>query len=191
MRKCLCGCGGRVSKSTNKYIHGHSMGGRHHSSESKEKISRTVRKTMSDPEIREELRRRATGVPKSHESRLKTSRTITTLLSNGMYYYRGYHYITQYEFKILRKRVLDRDNNACVVCGKISKPLTVHHVVPTRLAYKNRYCDHESNMVTLCISCHNSIEPKMDLERWRESVCSLSKYLARFKYDYVLAEEYG
>jgi ribosomal protein S27E len=63
----------------------------------------------------------------------------------------------------------DRDNNTCQVCGKtqgqVGNALDVHHVKPFRsfnyIAEENenyRQANELSNLVTLCRSCHISVE---------------------------------
>jgi 5-methylcytosine-specific restriction endonuclease McrA len=49
----------------------------------------------------------------------------------------------------LKARILDRDGNACQVCGKEIGKLNVHHI-------DDRKEDHSpSNLLTLCQSCHS------------------------------------
>ena len=64
--------------------------------------------------------------------------------------------------KIRRDRILKRDNYSCQVCGYnpfqliigIGKPLHLHHID------KNDRNNHDSNMITLCPSCHAKIHNK-------------------------------
>jgi 5-methylcytosine-specific restriction endonuclease McrA len=52
----------------------------------------------------------------------------------------------------VRRQVLDRDNDQCVVCGTNWR-LELHHVV-----YRSQGGTHdESNLATLCQDCHRRI----------------------------------
>lgn len=61
-------------------------------------------------------------------------------------------------WKDLRLNILKRDNWTCqnIDCGKNyrngKKRLHVHHIIP----YKKTKDNSESNLITLCISCHKS-----------------------------------
>lgn len=52
-----------------------------------------------------------------------------------------------------RKKVLERDGHVCKVCGS-NKTLHVHHIVKWRESKD----DSESNLITLCASCHFTVE---------------------------------
>jgi hypothetical protein len=51
-----------------------------------------------------------------------------------------------------KKRILDRDNNKCVLCSKTSN-LTLQHVVPYSKGGETSY----RNLVTLCTSCNQEL----------------------------------
>lgn len=60
----------------------------------------------------------------------------------------------------LRMAVLKRDNYSCRICGRNCHDfedvqLHVHHVTP----FKNGGPTHEQNLLTLCHTCHNGLEP--------------------------------
>ena len=60
----------------------------------------------------------------------------------------------------LRGQVLKRDSYRCAICGRrprdhIDLELHVHHVIPWRMGGPTT----ESNLVTLCGSCHKGMEP--------------------------------
>ena len=50
---------------------------------------------------------------------------------------------------VLRKKILDRDNNKCMKCASTNK-LEVHHI----LLRSNGGSNNESNLITLCSACH-------------------------------------
>ena len=68
-----------------------------------------------------------------------------------------------------RKLALKRDNYTCQKCGikqeDLRCELTVHHKKP----YHDGGTNELSNLITLCISCHCSVEPRLKKEN-RNSV---------------------
>lgn len=52
--------------------------------------------------------------------------------------------------------IRERDGNTCVICGAIggNKKFPVHHIIPFCISEDNE----ESNLVTLCPSCHPMVE---------------------------------
>lgn len=58
----------------------------------------------------------------------------------------------------LKDNIFERDEYTCMWCGKHSKQLTVHHVMPI-WASSELACD-EDNLVTLCRDCHFKINGK-------------------------------
>ncbi|MFC7075040.1 HNH endonuclease [Haloarcula halophila] len=82
----------------------------------------------------------------------------------------------------VRERALDRDGNACVVCGDdaddIGRNPDVHHVVPVRLFAASpvlavRDAHTLDNVVSLCPACHRRAEfgqfSRAEL-RWRAGI---------------------
>lgn len=64
-------------------------------------------------------------------------------------------------FKIIRKEILQRDNNKCYLCDitKIkNRNLSVHHI-----DYNKRNCS-KNNLITLCLSCH--IKTNFNRDYW-------------------------
>ena len=56
----------------------------------------------------------------------------------------------------LARKIRKRDNYTCNVCDK--KPsYDVHHIVP----YNHSKDDSETNLITLCRSCHRKVESKL------------------------------
>lgn len=59
----------------------------------------------------------------------------------------------------LRKATIMRDNAKCMDCGKSNCKLEVHHIIPKRLKGSNSL----SNLISLCVSCHNKTKQKEEL----------------------------
>jgi len=57
-----------------------------------------------------------------------------------------------YEWK---NGVREKYNSTCVICGKTSKEIHSHHIIPGSMDIKNRY--KIENGVTLCSKCHKKI----------------------------------
>lgn len=71
----------------------------------------------------------------------------------------------------LRRRIIARDGETCTVCGEWRTALEVDHIVPL----KDGGTDADSNLRTLCHSCHkNRHEPERvadpEIARWRSYV---------------------
>lgn len=58
-----------------------------------------------------------------------------------------------------RKRILHRDNNQCVICGKAGTKLHVHHKQYHFIKRLQKHADpwdyQDSLLTTLCESCHS------------------------------------
>ena len=52
----------------------------------------------------------------------------------------------------LRRRILDRDDSRCCVCGRGGSRFEIHHLVGTRV--DGRQDDSPENLQTQCRSCH-------------------------------------
>ena len=67
---------------------------------------------------------------------------------------------------IMWRRIADeireRDNNTCVICGFVGgeKKLPVHHIIPFRVCK----CNDESNLITVCQSCHIKLDKEYNDE---------------------------
>jgi 5-methylcytosine-specific restriction endonuclease McrA len=75
------------------------------------------------------------------------------------------------EWRRARVRVLDRDDHCCQRCGASEAELTargarlaVHHMTP--LSMGGDALD-ETNLITLCHSCHNTVESARPTRRQR------------------------
>lgn len=77
--------------------------------------------------------------------------------NNKMYYKK---YINTPEWKLLRKKALDRDNNCCRLCSS-TKKLNVHHRSYPKDGWQNDCVD---NLTTLCNQCHAKFHDKMEFE---------------------------
>jgi len=59
-----------------------------------------------------------------------------------------------------RKKALERDNYKCQVCGVLqedmNRELTIHHIIP----YHEGGTNDLENLITVCMSCHFTIEPR-------------------------------
>lgn len=53
----------------------------------------------------------------------------------------------------IRRKVYQRDNYCCVLCGKRGK-VHAHHIVPVAVSHDNSL----SNLVSLCNKCHRKLE---------------------------------
>ena len=55
----------------------------------------------------------------------------------------------KYEFSLIRKEILERDNYTCVECGE-KNDLNIHHIIHRKNGGKN----NPENLQTLCAKCH-------------------------------------
>ena len=62
-----------------------------------------------------------------------------------------------------RKKILERDNYTCRLCGETECEFNVHHLTPRSLKGSN----HPNNLITLCESCHffMHVNPKLILRQ--------------------------
>jgi hypothetical protein len=65
-------------------------------------------------------------------------------------------------------RVIKRDNWRCVICGRrpadhLDVELHVHHIRP----WGSGGITIDDNLVTLCQTCHNGLEPHFEIELFR------------------------
>ena len=65
--------------------------------------------------------------------------------------------INDIEWHKIRKKIYERDNRTCQICGKhCHNDIQCHHIVPYRITQDNS----EGNLITLCRSCHRKEEIK-------------------------------
>lgn len=68
----------------------------------------------------------------------------------------------------LRIAVMKRDGSRCVRCGKTS-PLNIHHIIP----WDDGGLTVESNLVVLCETCHDIVEPQAGVYNTRALIENL------------------
>lgn len=83
------------------------------------------------------------------------------------------------EWEILREKILERDEHKCVVCGS-SEELSVHHLVPKSAGGS----DSLSNLITVCVVCHN-LKFHKDLYRDWQASLGLCRRFVRFCSDKI------
>lgn len=91
----------------------------------------------------------------------------------------------------LRMKILKRDNYRCRICGRRAEDYTdielhVHHFRPWAMGGLTE----ETNLVTLCHTCHNGLDPHFDMslanvfpethQRFNELVAGLDSYAKDF-----------
>lgn len=167
---CNCGCGGEVNPGRH-FVRGHSqqstgMTGKHHSWATRQKMSKA---------------------------------------KGGTGTWIKYHpYVSWTElYEKIRPAVYRRDKNKCIQCRRTDAEcrkegrhgLDMHHVVPWqyKAAYLSRFCDHPSNLVTLCHRCHKRVTGNQHASQrdgWRKFLPFTYKYLRRFGYKTLLLRRY-
>lgn len=185
--KCACGCEQLRPKYDKKrrlrtYIRGHNRRGssasvetlrkksdsmrgnknpnygKHHSKETRRKISEALKGRSVSEEIRRKISNTSKGIPCSKETRRKLSEANT---GSRHPQWRGGISFEPYppEFNIrLKKTIRERDNYTCKICG--CRGVCVHHI-----DYNKKNSDNQ-NLVTLCIKCHGTIH--RNREKWIE-----------------------
>ncbi len=85
-------------------------------------------------------------------------------------------------WEFIRKKVWERDNYTCQLCGKLKKEikgkLETHHIIPYKLSKDNSL----NNLITLCTSCHK----KSEFELWKE----VKKLKGKKEISYTAASAY-
>jgi len=136
----------------------------------------TIRAFRENPELRRRIsesvrrvwmERKKAGVPYGHQGRKHTreTRIRLALIKTLQAIWRGAE-IREYGafWKIQRERALERDGYICQVCGS-RESLIVHHMVPIRMGGTHSL----DNLMTLCRSCHNRWEGKIDAIVWENT----------------------
>lgn len=89
----------------------------------------------------------------------------------------------------LRMRIFKRDNMRCKICGASPKDnehvvLHLHHIIPFSIGGLT----DEKNLVTLCHTCHNGLDPHLDYSlfdiigvKYLESRMSTEKYTDKIR----------
>ena len=60
-----------------------------------------------------------------------------------------------FRMKALRKRIKEKQDMVCPMCGEVSEQMEIHHVLPIA-RYPELY-DDERNCVALCHYCHKEV----------------------------------
>lgn len=163
-KPCACGCG-ELANSGYCYIAGHQT------------RSPKTRKKMS-------AAHKGKKYDLTRKQRLK--------MAENNYQYRNAHkekghlFLAGFEYNDLKCAVRERDNCACIICGcKPKSHIQTHHVVPLKIGYKSRLCDHKGNMICLCLQCHASLERRIDIDpdRWKRLLPKVISYLRKFYLD--------
>lgn len=61
-------------------------------------------------------------------------------------------YIESEQWRARARRIRDRDNGRCAICGTTSNPLEVHH-----LTYDRLYDESDDDLIMLCHECHEKV----------------------------------
>lgn len=69
------------------------------------------------------------------------------------------------EAALWRRAVFERDDYACLQCGKRDVPLQAHHIKPWATHRDDRFCIE--NGLTLCAPCHRKMHPRGWRKRWQ------------------------
>lgn len=161
---CHCGCGKltRVSSRNRgkdripkgqpqKYIRGHAMVNRKHSSETRERMAISQANALSVPSVREKriAQVKVAGFQPQQNKRKSHIQKRTK---------------TYYSF---RKKMWERDGNACTGCGSRQR-LHLHHFISRTDRPDLRF--EPSNVTTLCHSCHMREEANIKHDRKRKGV---------------------
>ena len=205
-QKCKCGCGD-YARFGNKFINGHNRRGKKPTAETRRKMSEghigyvvteETKKKISVAGaghlVSKETRKKISNIHKgklvSEVTREKLSRSHRMNNIESAKNWDKYHpYMLHYQYVRLQNRVKNRDHCECVVCGK-NKRIAAHHIVPVRVGCKSRLCDHESNLITLCDSCHGRIEHGKVLDLWKKFLSFAKNYLSQFGYEEMLLNDH-
>jgi len=139
----------------------HPFYGKHHSEETRRKIS--------------EAKQGQGGHPQSEEARLKISKAIRGEKHWG--WKGGYEKYQGPNSHYQRRLARDRDKGICQDCGKkeIGKKHDTHHIIPFKVYGLERYEEENDleNLTTLCVSCHQIRHKEMKAKQQRPSTLTL------------------
>jgi len=192
---CKCGCGKKIVIKRHhkyygipKYIIGHHtkdgnhpMLGKHHTTNSKEKISNNNKWNHHSPETefkkgqvswnkgvplsklaKDNLRNKNLGKKQSKETIIK--RWLSTMKTNvftGFICSKNTQVRASTKYKLWRKAIFERDCYICQECGKKGGKLEAHHIFPVSkclLSNKEELIYNLKNGITLCQECHIKID---------------------------------
>lgn len=97
----------------------------------------------------------------------------TTFRPNGKSHYRFINGDSSYRrgpgWNVARRKVRERDNFTCQICGitekETGKALDVHHIVPYRNFEDSKEANRIENLISLCSPCHHREEAEQALLR--------------------------
>jgi len=194
---CKCGCGNPVTRSKlspygwNKYINGHQaltgFLGKHHTAESKAKMSKARKGVKFTKEHREKISEALMGRKFSAESRSKMSeaqigkKASTKTRRKMSESRRGKNNSKWSNPSELTSEYLQaircRDNFTCQFCGCKNK--SKHRKLDTHHIDDNRHNNYPDNIITLCQLCHQDTTRIGDKEAWRRVYTNLMKKIKR------------
>lgn len=71
--------------------------------------------------------------------------------------------IRGYEWQLIKRRILERDNYRCQHCGRVGGNLQVDHIIPLEQGGSN----DDINLQVLCSECHQQKTTEELRERYR------------------------
>ena len=126
------------------------MEGKHHSEETKRKLSKINRENpvryWLGKHISKETKRKI-----SESSKGAKGHNWKGGVSEAYQKHRA-----ERDWKKSSAKIFKRDGYQCQLCGKKSRRLHAHHIIPWRVEYN----DKMSNLITLCDKCHPKVESK-------------------------------
>lgn len=184
-RLCECGCGKKASPGK-RFITRHNFRGGNgafswqgisRSEATKEKISRSLAGRGHTLQHNANVSKALKG----HKSTRKEDKWSI-----------NHPYIRQYKYFELLKEIKIRDGDRCIECHRLGRDtrLSAHHIVPIRVGKNSRLCDHCSNLVTLCGSCHLKLEHWNSDNEWKSLLPVVYRYLSQFGYTRLLLRKY-
>lgn len=162
----------KMSESAKKNGTGLWMTGKHHSIETRKKISFYQKNKIVSNETKLKMSKSRIGTHPSEETKNKMSKIAkerhyrpSPLRGEKCHFWKGGITNDPYPYdwnKTLKRSIRKRDNFTCQLCGKKqdNKNFSVHHI-----DYDKLNCN-PNNLITLCSSCHTKTNSKRD--KWLE-----------------------
>jgi hypothetical protein len=156
------------------------------SPENRKKISDSLKKYFSNPEVKKELSKKNSGknnprygIPLSYKKREEMH---YKMLGKNNHQWKDGRDIRSYDFKFninFRKSIRKRDNYICMLCNKhqevLNKTLAIHHINYDPLLTIPENC------ITLCNSCHSKTNGNR--KEWINFFHSLLNNKYNYKYE--------
>ena len=91
----------------------------------------------------------------------------------------------------IRMDILKRDNFRCRICGRspddnVDIQLDVHHILP----YAKGGLTHEENLITLCHTCHNGLDPHYEWSLYSLLDDTRTDRISKERKKYLMEVEY-